>query len=88
MRPAERPFTRKTTSSKPKDFEVTAAGFDASADASDGHVFWLTAASHEMVKEAIRDTSATFCGEVDAIGADGSHLRGQPRDGLAKARQG
>lgn len=47
-----------------KVFEVIAAGFDGSTDASDDCVFWVASTSADAVKAAIQDTGAAFGGEV------------------------
>lgn len=51
-----------------KVFEVTAAGFDASSDDTDDFVFWVSATSQGVVKDVIKDTGATYCGEVEVRG--------------------
>lgn len=55
------------TVSQLKFFEITAAGFDASTDATDDLVFWVAAPTEDLVKKAIMDTGAAFCGEIDHI---------------------
>lgn len=45
-------------------FEVTAAGFDGNSGETDDLVFWVAANSAGQVRDAIKDTGATFCGEV------------------------
>lgn len=47
-----------------KVFEVVAAGFDGASDATDDLVFLVTAHSADVVREAIADTGAEFCGEL------------------------
>ena len=62
-----------------KVFEVAAAGFDASSDATDDCIYWIAAASAEEVKTAIKDTGAGFGGEVlgwSLVDAD-FHVPGQ-----------
>lgn len=46
-------------------YEVTAAGFDASDDATDDRVFWVEARDASIVMKSIETTGAKFCGEVD-----------------------
>ncbi len=41
-------------------FEVTAAGFDASTDETDGRVFWVKAKDEAVVQSAIEGTGATL----------------------------
>lgn len=47
-----------------KVYEVTAAGFDGSSDATDDLVFWIAATSAEDVHQAIQGTGAVFGEEV------------------------
>ena len=47
-----------------KVFEVVAAGFDGASDATDDLVFLVAAHSADVVREAIADTGAEFCGEL------------------------
>jgi hypothetical protein len=46
-------------------FEITAAGFNGGSDETDDLVIWVSALSPAIVKSAIADTGATFCGPVD-----------------------
>jgi hypothetical protein len=48
-----------------KSFEVTAAGFDGSSDATDDRVFWVQADSAETVLAAIEGTGALFHDIID-----------------------
>jgi hypothetical protein len=47
-----------------KVYEITAAGFDASSDETDSLVYWVAAESEKIVRVAVQDTAAVFCGEV------------------------
>lgn len=48
-------------------FEVTAAGYDGSDDATDELVFWVLAPSANDVEAAVKDTGAKFCGKVEGL---------------------
>lgn len=71
-------------------FEVTASGFDASSDETDGHVFWVKAESESEVLAVIDGTGAKFCNEIDA-GSDVDFVlpgdAGKLRDALIGLRE-
>jgi hypothetical protein len=46
-------------------YEVTAAGFDGSTDATDDRVYWVTAPDVLTVLDAIKDTDAQYTGRLD-----------------------
>lgn len=57
--------------SESKVFEVCAQGFDGSSDETDDCVFWVSAASADIVIAEIKDTGATFGQELtDVLQAD------------------
>jgi hypothetical protein len=64
-----------------KTFEVTAAGFDGGTDETDDRVYWVHAENAEHVHEAIKDTGATYCGEIDVFNENIDYVL--PRQGLA-----
>lgn len=53
-------------SGKTKIFEVTGFGFDGSSDETDDRVFWITAQSHDEVKQAVAGTNAGFHDTIDS----------------------
>lgn len=64
-----------------KTFEVTAAGFDAATDETDGRVLWVQAVSPQAVESAIEGTGAVFHGQVD-VSEDIDYLLPEGSDAL------
>lgn len=64
-------------------FEVTAAGFDASTDATDERVYWVNAPNRETVEQVIKDTGARFHDQVECHDDDPDVDFHLPRQSIA-----